>query len=194
MLPQLALLCVFCVLKLDSVVYTASILPPEPSPCSFYSLLLHAVWGLCVQGLRFCFCFFNGSPSYPHANVSEDRNHSLASGPSLHCHRSAFFLSLATCEVLYVLVLSMQTLEPLSSPYLGSFLGSPHPPMPHCAAGYHQGLRGDGGKSGIASDILHPLSPAHRMLSSITSVQSLKAHPPNQFPCLPIHSEHHLLP
>lgn len=146
------------------------------------------------RGLSFCFCFFNGSPSYPRANVSEDRNHSLASGPSLHCYRSAFFFSLATSEVLYVLVLSMQTLEPLFFPYLGSFLDSPHPLMSHSAAGYHQGLRGEVGRSGIALDILRPLNPAHRILSSIMSFQSLKAHPPNQSPCLLIHSEHHLLP
>lgn len=38
-------------------------------------------------------------------------------------------VSLVTCEVLYVLVLSMQTLEPLSFPYLGSFLDSS--PSPH---------------------------------------------------------------
>lgn len=110
--------------------------------------------GFCVfRGLEFLFLFFfNGSSSHPHAKVSEDGNHSLASGPSLHCYKSAFLLSLVTCEVLYVLVLRLQTLEPLPFPYLGSSLDS-SPPLTSSEC-----CRGEVRESGITFASLHPLT------------------------------------
>lgn len=98
MLPQLAPLCVFWVLKLHSVVCTASILPTEPSS---RSLSAH-FRVLCLQGPEFLFLLLNGSPSH-HMQMSLQREAfllpqvpltvtGLPSSPALLPVRSFMFL------------------------------------------------------------------------------------------------------